>query len=743
MWESLPEFGTGVLFAILVAASYTFAVSLMSARGRPRLLQSARLGAYGTCALILLGVLILAYAFVTHDFRIRYVSRYSDRSMSLGYLITALWGGQDGSILWWLFLLSLYTGACVRWLSGRYRQLQPYVIATLMVIMGFFAVLMLFSANPFETNLSGAKLDGEGLNPLLRNYYMIIHPPSLYMGFVGCSIPFAFAVAALITGRLDNEWIIAVRKWMLFAWGFLTIGNALGMLWAYEELGWGGYWAWDPVENAACLPWFTATAYVHSTMIQERRGLFRVWNLMLIGITFFLTIFGTFLTRSGLIASVHSFAQSDIGTYFVYFMFLIIATMLGLLIWRWPLLRAPAKIESVASREAAFVVNNWALLGAAVFVTVATVFPVISEGLWNETVTVGPPFYNKWMAPIGLLILALMGVAPLFGWRKTSGVSLRRAATFPLLVMTVMVVVHFAIGSSLGLPPIISIEDAGGGGFTDTLLNLFDSVAPGLTVALVFFNIGVVAQEFQRGIAARRRNATEGVLAALVTLVARSRRRYGGYIVHLGVGLMFLGFAGKGWDLEREASLFPGESIEVGDYQLTYRAPRMEVDEEKRMVFADVDISVGGHFLGTRSPAQFIYMKAQMPTSEVSMLHRVKDDLYLVVGSVNPTTKRATFRFHVNPLVSWIWLGVVIMIGGAGISLWPEVSWRRLGVWGSLRLAAGATAGVMFSIMAASAPARASSTVPTRVLTQHWPTLQASAEQPAVRQRDADSVVSP
>ncbi len=715
MWESLPEFGTGVLFAVLVAAAYTFAVSLIAARGRPRLLHSARLGAYGTCALVLVGVLILAYAFVTHDFRIRYVSRYSDRSMSIWYLLTSLWGGQDGSLLWWLFLLSLYVSTCVRWLQGRYRELQPYVIATLMVVMGFFTVLMLFSANPFETNLSGAVLEGDGLNPLLRNFYMIIHPPSLYTGFVGCTVPFAFAIAALVTGRLDNEWIVAVRKWMLFAWLFLTIGNWLGMVWAYEELGWGGYWAWDPVENAACLPWFTASAYVHSTMIQERRGMFKVWNVVLISLTFFLTIFGTFLTRSGLIASVHSFARSDIGVYFLGFMGMIAATVLVLLIWRWPLLRGKAKIEAIASREAAFVVNNWALLSAALFIATATLFPVLSEGLWNEEVTVGPPFYNRWMAPIGLLILMLMGLAPLFSWQKTSGVSLRRALTFPASLMVAGVVLHLLVGGSLGFPAIVS-EQPDGTGWTHLMLNQFDKVAPLITVALVVFNFGVVIQEFYRGVATRRKNAQEGILEALVTLVRRSRRRYGGYIVHVGIGFMFLGFVGKAWDLEKEASMKPGETIEVGDYELTYRQARMEVDQEKRMVFADLDVSVNGKPVGTRSPAQFIYTKAQMPTTEVSMLHRVKDDLYLVVGSVNPTTKRATFRFHVNPLVSWIWMGVFIMIGGAMVSLWPSVAWRRLGVWEAVRLGAGATGAVMFSILLATAPARTGTVVAAHLL---------------------------
>ncbi|HEX7669533.1 MAG TPA: cytochrome c biogenesis protein CcsA, partial [Polyangiaceae bacterium] len=459
MLDSLPGFGTGVLYAVLVAAAYTFAVALGAGRGQPRLLESARRGAFGTAALVALGVLVLAYAFVTHDFRIRYVTRYSDRSMPMSYLLTSLWGGQDGSLLWWSFLLSCYTTACVWWLKGKYRELQPYIIATLMVIMSFFAVLMLFAANPFETNLAGAKIDGEGLNPLLQNYWMVIHPPSLYTGFVGCSVPFSFAIAALVTGRLDSEWIVAVRKWMLFAWLFLSIGNALGMAWAYEELGWGGYWAWDPVENAACLPWFGASAYVHSTMVQERRGMLKIWNVVLISITFLLTIFGTFLTRAGLISSVHAFAQSDIGIFFVYFMSFIVAVTAGLIIWRLPQLRSRGQIEAVLSREAAFVVNNWLLVGIAAFILISTIFPRISEWLWKETVTVGPPFFNRWMAPLGLGLLMLMGMGPLLGWRKTSGVSLRKAFAFPTIVMAIVIVLHAIFGKKLGFPSLVG-QDA-------------------------------------------------------------------------------------------------------------------------------------------------------------------------------------------------------------------------------------------------------------------------------------------
>jgi cytochrome c-type biogenesis protein CcmF len=707
MWDSLPAFGTGVLYAILVSAAYTFAVSVAAGKNQPRLLRSARLGAYATSGLVLLGVMILAYAFVTHDFRIRYVARYSDRSMSQGFLLASLWGGQDGSLLWWSFLLAGYTAACVRWLEGRYRQLQPYVIATLMVIMSFFAILMLFAANPFEVNAAGSKLDGEGLNPLLQNFYMIIHPPSLYMGFVGCSVPFAFAIAALVTGRLDNEWIVAVRKWMLFAWLFLSIGNALGMLWAYEELGWGGYWAWDPVENAAVLPWFAASAYVHSTMIQERRNMLKVWNVSLICITFLLTIFGTFLTRAGLISSVHSFAQSDIGVFFLWFIGLTLAVSAGLIVWRLPQLRSRGQIEAVLSREAAFVVNNWVLLGIATFVLVATMWPRVSELLYNETVTVGPPFFNRWIAPLGLTLLLLMGVAPLLAWRKTSGESLRRAATFPGAVLLATAGLHLALGERLGFPAIVQ-EDAFYPGAIGTILQKLGALAPLITVSLVTFNFAVIGQEFYRGIAARRRKHEEGVLTALGRLLSKSRRRYGGYTVHAGIALMFFGFTGRSWEIEHEAAMQPGDTYSLAGYTLTYEGPRMEVDSTKRMIFADLAVSHDGKDLGRVSPARFIYKKGAQPTTEVSMLHRLRDDLYVVVGTVDPGTKKATFRFHVNPLVSFIWAGVLILMMGTSLSLWPEVRLREVSFLGSLRAAAATAGMVAIVVLLATAPARAS-----------------------------------
>ena len=723
MWESLPEFGTGVIYAILVAAAYTFAVSLAAGRGHPRLLQSARLGAYATSAIVLFAVVLLTYAFVSHDFRIRYVSRYSDRTMPTTYLLTSLWGGQDGSLLWWAFLLSGYVVACVAWLKGKYRHLQPYVIATLMVIVAFFAVLMLFAANPFEASIAGPRPDGDGLNPLLQNYWMVIHPPSLYMGFVGCSVPFAFCVAALVTGRLDSEWIVAVRKWMLFAFLFLSIGNVLGMAWAYEELGWGGYWAWDPVENAACLPWFTAAAYVHSTMIQERRNMLKVWNVVLICLTFLLTIFGTFLTRAGIITSVHSFAQSDIGQYFLWFIGLILAVSLGLLVWRLPQLRAKAELESVASREAMFVINNWALLGGMTFILCATMYPKLSE-LWGENTTVGPTFFNRWMAPIGLVIFLLMGLAPLFGWRKTSDDALKRALRFPLIAFVVGVVLHVALGARFGYPPLVD-KDPMFAGVIGIALQQVARAAPVITFGLIVFNVAVIVQEFYRGAgarrsAARKRGEEEGPLLAVLRLLDKNRRRYGGYIVHLGICAMFLGFLGGSWNIDREIGLMPNEKVSLGRYEVKYLGSRMcpgnprcspseQADLNKRMVFADLEILRDGELVTRLTPAKFIYHKSpESPTTEVSMRRSLREDIYAVVGSVNPESKRATFKLHINPMVSWIWVGLLVLMSGAGLSLWPEVSLGTSRFWAFSRAAVAGATGTVLAVWLAMTPTMAS-----------------------------------
>jgi cytochrome c-type biogenesis protein CcmF len=707
MWQSLPEFGTGVLYAVLVAAAYTFAVAVASGRGRPRLLQAARLGAYGTVALVGLSVLVLAYAFVSHDFRLTYVAHYSDRAMSTPYLIAALWGGQDGSLLWWLFLTSFFTGACVVWLRRRYLELQPYVIATLMTVIIFFGILMIFAANPFATGVAGAPIDGKGLNYQLRNFYMIIHPPSLYTGFTSAAVPFAFAVAALVTGRLDNEWIVASRKWMLFSWLFLSIGNVLGMIWAYEELGWGGPWAWDPVENAAFLPWLTASAYVHSIMIQERRGMLKVWNVLLICLTFFLTIFGTFLTRSGLIASVHSFAQSGIGIFFVYYMCFIFGVCLTLVIYRLPKLASEGVFESVLSREAAFLLNNWGFFSVMVFIATATTWPRISEWLLAQKSTLGPTFYNMWIPPIALVVFLLMGIAPLLGWRKTSPELFKKSFFWPVGVLVATGALHVAFGRRLGVPAFISVDPI----YSGTLgaaLSKMASTYPFFTMMLVAFNVAVVVQEFVRGIRARQRRGNESGIASFFNLIAKSRRRYGGYIVHVGIAVMFVGFAGRGWGIDKEVSLSVNASTEIGDYTLTYRGSRMEVDAEKRMVFADLDVAKGGRPVGRVSPAKFIYKSSQdMPSTEVARYVTPWNDLYTVLAMANPQTKVASFQLHVNMLISFIWIGAGILILGAIISMWPDVGLDGAGPFGYVRIAGSVISAVMFGALLASGPALA------------------------------------
>jgi len=793
MWTSLPLFGSAALLAVMLAASYTFSVALVAgASGKPRNLQAARFGAYGTVTLVGVAVLCLAYAFVTHDFRLRYVTAHSDRSMPTRYLLTALWGGQDGSILWWLFLLGVYIAACVKWLGRRYLELQPYIIATLMVVVLFFCVVMTFSANPFSESISGAAADGQGMNPLLQNYWMIIHPPCLYTGFVGCTVPFAFAVAALVTGRLDHEWIVASRKWTLFAWMFLAIGNTLGALWAYESLGWGGYWGWDPVENAAFLPLLTASAFIHSVMIQERRGMLKVWNVCLICLTFFLTIFGTFLTRSGVIASVHSFAQSSIGNYFVAFLGLLFVVSATLLFYRWPELRdlpptpqlrratlttgwvllvlygpglyviyslpfsvgarvalmalgagafvfvglelvfrrmtrgltlesTRPEIESVLSRELTFLLNNWGLLGFMLFVLIATTFPMISEALWNEKVTVGPPYYNAWVQPIGLTIFSLMGTGTLFGWKKTSDEALRRVFRFPVAVFALWVALQFAFGKSLGFPAVVWADPVYTGAMGQTL-RVFNAFTPVLGFSLAAFNFAVIAQEFFLLFRARIRSGASketpavlwyaglvpGFLHTLFTLPPPSRRRYGGYVVHLGIVMAFIGFTGRAWTVDRETSLSPGQTFHIGEYDLAYSGPRMEVDVNKRMVFADLHVKKNGVDAGTLHPAKFIYMKSpDAPVTIVSMLRTVREDLYLIVGTVNPETKVATFQVHVNPLVSWIWFGCVVLICGSVVCMWPQLVPDESRVWAFARGFAGVATSVTLGLVLALLPAPA------------------------------------
>ncbi len=688
----IPAFGTGVLYAFLVTAALSLCLAVLAGTDRggaaPRLLRAARLSALGTCALIGLDVMLLLYGFLSHDFRIRYVAHYSDRSMPLHYLVTALWGGQDGSLLWWTFLLSIYTSVCVLTLRARHKELAPWVIATLMGVVVFFGVIMSWAANPFSASFVGAPLEGEGLNPSLQNFYMAIHPPSLYVGFVGCAVPFAFAVAALVTGRLGEEWTIAARRWVLFAWMFLSIGNVLGMLWAYEELGWGGFWAWDPVENAACLPWWTLTAYLHSVMIQERRGILKVWNVALLLFSFFLTIFGTFLTRSGLISSVHSFAQSGIGIYFVWFMGFLALLCVGLVVWRLPLLKKAAEIDSLLSREAMFVANNWMLLGICVFIALATTWPKIAEWLWGERLTVGATFYNAWLAPVAVALLLVMAIGVLTPWRKASPDLLLKAFRGPFVAGVAAGIGHAVFGRAMGFPAVVNIPPIYDVvtpiklfGATLGHVNVGRSVAwldghlPAVATGLVALNIAALAQEYWRGTRARMTAKGESAPVALTRLVGKNRRRYGGYLSHVGFVLMMAGWVGAAYRQEAEAMLRPGESFRLGHYTMRYEGIDNLRDITVRQTRAIINVTRDGVFFARMHPARFVYTaRPEQPTSEVAIAPRLSEDLYLTMNSVDPTSRVAHLKAFVNPLTLWIWIGAMVLVAGVILAMWPEAS---------------------------------------------------------------------
>src|SRR5436190_3009532 len=444
----MASLGTFLLLATFVVCSYAAVISVAGARRRSRRLIESGIGAfYLVAALMTVASAVIINAFVTDDFSIKYVAHYSDSVQPLFYKLTAYWGGLDGSIMFWVFMLSLFGSAAVYANRERQRELIPYVVATIAVVEMFFLFLMVVHNNPFSTYITENPAEGSGLSPLLQNFYMAIHPPTMYLGFVGLTIPYAFGMAALITGHLDDSWLRATRRWTMIAWLFLTIGLMLGMLWAYEELGWGGYWVWDPVENAAALPWFTATAFLHSVMVQERRGMLRVWNMSLVITTFFLTIFGTFLTRSGVVQSVHAFGDDPkLAWMFTAFMVTTLVISFGFVIYRLPLLKARNELDSWMSREAAFLANNWILLFSAFFVLFATMFPTLSEAVRGDRLTVGPTFFNTWMLPIGLVLLMLTGIGPLLAWRRSTLANLRVQFLVPTLSAMVTTAGVVALG---------------------------------------------------------------------------------------------------------------------------------------------------------------------------------------------------------------------------------------------------------------------------------------------------------
>ncbi len=652
----MPELGRAALILCLGLSLYaTVAGSLAAWERRRRLAVSAQnaLVAAFVAAAVAAGVLLAGL--VRHDFSLTYVADHTSRKLPTLYTISAFWGGQEGSLLLWLLVLTGYASAAVYFNRVAAREVIAWVVPTLGLVASFFALLLVAVASPFQTQAAPA--DGLGLNPSLQNPYMVAHPPMLYLGYVGLTVPFAFAMGALLSGRTDERWIVATRRWTLAAWTFLGVGQLLGAHWAYVEVGWGGYYAWDPVENAALMPWLAATAFLHSVMVQEKKGMMRVWNMLLVVMAFCLSIFGTFLTRSGIVNSIHSFTQSSIGPWFLGFICLVTAASLGLVYARLPLLRARTKLESAISREATFLYNNLLLVALCLTILWGVTYPLLSQAVRGELVTVGRPYYDFFLRVFGLPLLLLMGIGPLIAWRKASWSSLRRVLGWPAAAALVAggILIGFGAGSSI----------------------------PGL-VAYTFsaFVMATILLEFARGTAARRAVAGGGYGTAFVELLARNRRRYGGYVVHAAVVFLAIGIAGSSayqsvYETDTKA-LQPGQSVSVGGYRYVYEglSTRNEANHsELRARFARYD---GSHFLGYQYPGKNFYFAEQQPSSEMSIASSwlTAEDSDIIL---NDTTKSGGVfvKILVKPLINLIWLAGFVFVVGCVITLWPDAREER------------------------------------------------------------------
>ena len=662
----MAELGSASLLMALMAAVYVVIAGVAGARARrPVLVQSARNGLMVVAGFMTLAALALAYAFLAHDFSIQYVAQNSNRAMPWYYVLAAFWGGQPGSLLFWAWTLALFAALAVVLNWRRNYELMPYVMAILMSLAVFFLVLLNFVSSPFErlwlTGVDEVSVavwppagavpfvppDGRGLNPLLWDSGMLAHPPMLLLGYMSVSIPYAFAMAALLagTGSVDTRWLKATRRWTLTAWGLLTIGNLLGSWWAYHVLGWGGYWGWDPVENSAIMPWLALSAYLHSVLMQEKRGMLKVWNLALIILAFNLSIFGTFIVRSGVIASVHSFAQSSIGPLFFAFLGAVLLFSLGVLFSRLHLLRDERHLDGMLSRESGFLYNNLLLIGITAATFLGVIFPILTEAVRNTKITVGAPFYQNVNGPLLLGLMALMGVGPLLPWRRASLPAVIRALRFPLA----------AFGVTLG----------------GLLAGGIRTVGPLLGFSVAAFVLGSIAQEFYEGTRARQQATGEPVLAALVNLIRRGQQRYGGYLVHLGLVFIMFGVVGSSFFQTSKAfTLAPGETVMVGRYVLTYENLYEREAPGKNVVFARVFVEKDGQSLGEIRPGKAIYPNFNnQPASEIVIRSTLLEDLYVVLNAWGDGA--ATFYVFVNPMMVWVWIGGMVLTFGGLAAWWP------------------------------------------------------------------------
>jgi cytochrome c-type biogenesis protein CcmF len=642
--------GLAILLAFCVAIYATAASVVGRLKNKLFLIVSAQRAVYAVWILLTTAAGILVYNLMTGDFRYAYVAEHSNKTMPMLYKFSAWWGGQEGSLLLWSWLLSTYAAVVAVTNRNRLRDMMPWTLAVLTTIQSFFLLLNNFIANPFQMLATDGLIvnvgDGNGLSPLLQYPAMAIHPPMLYLGYVGFAVPFAFAIGSLITKQPGDAWIHTTRRWTLVTWLFQSAGIMLGAAWAYHVLGWGGYWGWDPVENASVLPWLAGTAFLHSVMMQEKKGMMKIWNIVLISTTFFLCILGTFLTRSGVVQSVHAFARSEIGKYFVSFMAIGIAATAYLILDRLKYLKSEAELESVVSRESSFLFNNLILLASCFAVLWGTLFPVISEAVSGDKISLDADWYNRLMVPIGLFLLFLTGVGPLFAWRRTSMESLRRNFQLPGIAMLVLVAALFAMGMRHPYA------------LTSFGLSLF--------VALTVF------MEFYKGSKSIAAKNEMNLLRAAVELTHRNTRRYGGYLVHMGIVLMFIGFTGHAFNQNEVKELNQGDSMQIGTYSL--KMDRMEQGENENYQWhrAYMHVTKGGSDLGVLEPEKRFYKASRQGTSEVGVRTRLNEDLYLNFGGMSDDNQRAVIQAYVFPLVTWIWIGTLVVLGGTLICLIPS-----------------------------------------------------------------------
>jgi cytochrome c-type biogenesis protein CcmF len=650
----VAQLGQAALVLCLGLLVYAAIAGAVAARSRQRRLalsaSNALIASFGAAAV---ASAVLATALLRHDFALTYVANHSSRRLPTLYTLSAFWGGQEGSLLLWLLILTGFSAGAVLVNRRSAPDLVPWVVPILGGLGTFFAFLLVAVASPFDTQLAPA--DGSGLNPSLQNPYMLAHPPCLYLGYVGLTVPFAFAMGSLLARRSDERWIVATRRWTLIAWTFLGVGQLLGAHWAYVEVGWGGYFAWDPVENAALMPWLAATAFLHSVMVQEKKGMLKVWNMLLVVLAFSLSLFGTFLTRSGILNSIHSFTESSIGPWFLGFIAVVAAAAIALILYRLPLLRSETRLESPISREASFLYNNLLLVALCLTILWGVVYPLLSQALTGEERVVGPPYYNFFLRAFGLPLLLLMGLGPLLAWRRASVKGLRRSFLWPTVVALATGAVLVALGAGSSIPGLIAYTFSA-------------------------FVLATIVEEFVRGTAARRATAGEPWPTAFTSLVARNRRRYGGYVVHASIVLLALGIAGSSaYDTVRQATLRPGQTLSAAGYTVRYRDWRQYQAENSIDGRAVMAVTHDGHPAGVLQPGRNFYPAEQQTSSEMAIGRSWPraEDLDLVVQRFNPRDRSIELRMLVKPLVNFIWIAGFVFLAGSLIALWPDAREQR------------------------------------------------------------------